>query len=265
MNLALFRHSLRGHVKPGIVFLAVMGLYGGMVTAMFDPKLGESLELMAQSMPQLFAAFGMLNAGSTLTQFLANYLYGFLFIVFPMVFTVTAAARLVARWVDTGAAAFLLAAPVGRVKIAATQALALAAVPVGCVACAFGFCVLAAQAMFPGQLDIAAFLRLNAGLLCLQTAFAGVCFLASCTFRDARMAAGVGAGACTACILVQMLADVGDTFSWLHKCTPLALFDQQALLAGDAGAAAGCAVLLAAGLVLFALGGAVFCRKDICV
>ena len=36
-NLALFRHSLRGHVKLGIVFLAVMSLYGGMITAMFDP------------------------------------------------------------------------------------------------------------------------------------------------------------------------------------------------------------------------------------
>ena len=47
MNLALFRHSLRGHVKLGIVFLAVMSLYGGMITAMFDPKLGESLEKMA--------------------------------------------------------------------------------------------------------------------------------------------------------------------------------------------------------------------------
>lgn len=265
MNLALFRHSLRGHVKLGIVFLAVMSLYGGMITAMFDPKLGESLEMMAESMPQLFEAFGMLDAGKTLTQFLSNYLYGFLYIVFPMVLIVIAATRLVARWVDTGAAAYLLAAPAGRAKIAATQALALAAVPVVCVMYAFAFCALTAQVMFPGQLDVAAFLRLNAGLLCLQMAFAGVCFLASCAFRDARTAAGVGAGACTVCILVQMLADVGDEFSWLQNCTPLALFDQQALLAGEAGAAAGCAVLMAAGLALFVLGGAVFCKKDICV
>ena len=222
MNLALFRHSLRGHVKLGIVFLAVMSLYGGMITAMFDPKLGESLEMMAESMPQLFAAFGMLDAGKTLTQFLSNYLYGFLYIVFPMVLIVIAATRLVARWVDTGAAAYLLAAPAGRAKIAATQALALAAVPVVCVMYAFAFCALTAQVMFPGQLDVAAFLRLNAGLLCLQMAFAGVCFLASCAFRDARTAAGVGAGACTVCILVQMLADVGDEFSWLQNCTPLA-------------------------------------------
>lgn len=139
MNLALFRHSLRGHVKLGIVFLAVMSLYGGMITAMFDPKLGESLEMMAESMPQLFAAFGMLDAGKTLTQFLSNYLYGFLYIVFPMVLIVIAATRLVARWVDTGAAAYLLAAPAGRAKIAATQALALAAVPVVCVMYAFAF------------------------------------------------------------------------------------------------------------------------------
>ena len=157
MNTALFWYDMRGQGKMGAIFLAVMSLHGGMITAMFDPKLGESLDMMAQSMPQLFAAFGMLEAGKTLTQFLANYLYGFLYIVFPMVFTVLASVRLMARWVDSGAAACLLAAPVGRRKIAVTQLAALAVVPTVCTAWAFGFCALAAQLMFPGQLDISAF------------------------------------------------------------------------------------------------------------
>ncbi len=264
MNTALFRYDMRGHGKTGVIFLAVMSLYGGMITAMFDPKLGESLEMMAQSMPQLFAAFGMLEAGKTLTQFLANYLYGFLYIVFPMVFTVLASVRLVARWIDSGAAAYLLAAPVGKRRIAITQMAALAVVPFVCTAWAFGFCVLAAQVMFPGQLDVSAFLRLNVGLLCLQLMFAGVCFLASCVFHDARMAAGVGAGICTTFVLVQMLSEVSDTFNWLRYCTPLSLFDQQALLAGEGGAA-GCAALLAAGVVTATAGCIVFCKKDISV
>ncbi len=72
--------------------------------------------MMAESMPQLFAAFGMLDAGKTLTQFL------FELSVRLFVYCVSHGSysdcrtRLVARWVDTGAAAYLLAAPAGRAK-----------------------------------------------------------------------------------------------------------------------------------------------------
>ena len=111
INKTLFAREVRSSYKLLLIFLAVLTLYGSMIVAMFDPKLGDSLNLMAESMPEIFAAFGMLDVGATLTQFIVNYLYGFLLIAFPLVFIVLLSNRLVARYVDRGSMAYLLATP----------------------------------------------------------------------------------------------------------------------------------------------------------
>ena len=41
---------------------------------MYDPQLGESLHMMAQSIPDLFAAFGTQDPGLTMMDFIINYL-----------------------------------------------------------------------------------------------------------------------------------------------------------------------------------------------
>ena len=49
-------------------------MYSCMIIAMFDPKLGDSLRAMAESMPQLFSAFGMADVGTTLLESIMGYL-----------------------------------------------------------------------------------------------------------------------------------------------------------------------------------------------
>lgn len=122
MSGTLLKRELKINGKLLALFLAVLTLYGGMITSMFDPKLGESLKAMADSMPDLFSAFGMNQSGATLTEFLSNYLYGFLLVVFPMVFLILLANRLLTRYLDRGSIAFLLATPNRRSKLALTQA-----------------------------------------------------------------------------------------------------------------------------------------------
>ena len=94
----------------------------------------------------------ILQAGSSsLGGFLINYLYGFLLLLLPLVFSILAANRLVARWVDTGSMAYLLASPNTRARVARTQALVLIAggtlLTAYCTALAVG----CAAAMFPGE------------------------------------------------------------------------------------------------------------------
>ena len=66
---------------------------------------------MAESMPQIFAAFGMGEVGTTLLEFITGYLYGMLFVIFPAVFIIILSNRLVAKYVDNGSMACLLASP----------------------------------------------------------------------------------------------------------------------------------------------------------
>ena len=63
----------------------------------------------------------MTNAGATMLDFVANYLYGFILIAIPMLCLVLIAVRLVARYVDQGSMAYLLATPNTRGTIVTTQ------------------------------------------------------------------------------------------------------------------------------------------------
>ena len=109
---------------------------------------------MAQSMPALFAAFGMLNVGATLGKFMANYLYGFLLTVMPLIFIAMLANRLVVRYVESGSMAYLLATPNRRGRLVRTQALVLLTGTLVLLLLNLLVCIATAQAMFPGQLDI---------------------------------------------------------------------------------------------------------------
>ena len=75
MILPLFKKEIKANYKIFIIFILIISLYAGIIVAMYDPELGKSLEMMAESMPELFAAFSMTNAGSSLIEFVTNYLF----------------------------------------------------------------------------------------------------------------------------------------------------------------------------------------------
>ena len=66
MILPLFRYELRSCLFPTFIIAAVVILYAGVIISMYDPALGESLALMRDAMPELFAAFGMESYADTL-------------------------------------------------------------------------------------------------------------------------------------------------------------------------------------------------------
>lgn len=59
MSIVLFKREWKSNYKIIFIFIAILTLYESLIVAMYDPKLGESLNMMAETMPQLFAAFGM--------------------------------------------------------------------------------------------------------------------------------------------------------------------------------------------------------------
>lgn len=263
MSAVLFRRGVHANYKLVLIFMGVLTLYGGMIVGMFDPALGDSLTMMAQSMPEVFALFNMTDVGSTLLDFVSNYLYGFLLLAFPLVCIVLMTSRLLSRYVDRGSMAYLLATPVSRARIIFTQAvvqwLGVLCLVVYVTAMVGGI----SEIMFASWLDWKQFLLLNVGLLGLLTLFAGICFCTACLFNDAKYATGIGAGICVAFVLIDMLSNVGDKFYWLMYCTPITLYDRVGIVIGDTLALWKLPILYVAGFALMAIGGAVFCKRDI--
>lgn len=218
---------------------------------------------MVESMPQLMAAFGMTAVTNTLAGFLANYLYGFLVIVFPLVFAVLLCNKLVARHVDRGSMAWLLAAPNSRGKIAATQVVTVVLSMLIMTIYVTALAVAVAGAIYPGELDVPGYLRLNVGLFCLLMAMSGIAFLASCVFNESKNALAIGAGLPVLFLLVQMLSNLGGKAENLKYATLLTLFDTNGLLSGEGSAWVGAAVLAALAAVLFAAGIVVFRKRNL--
>ena len=121
MNRTLFAKELRANLFVSAIIAAVLAMYIGTIVAMYDPKLGKSLDAMMQSMPELFAAFGMSMQATTLLEFMLNYLYGFLLTIFILVLILVMANKLMVRYLDRGAMAYLLATPNSRTRIACTM------------------------------------------------------------------------------------------------------------------------------------------------
>lgn len=263
MNSTLLKKEIKSNYKILIPFLLLITMYCSIIVVMFDPELGKSLNMMKDTMPELFAAFGMSDSGTTLIEFISNYLYGFILIAIPLVGILILANRLVVRYVDRGSMAYLLAAPHSRKQMIATQIVMLVFTTVLMVIFATAIIILVSALSFPNTLDIQALLLLNVGLLGLLLCMGSLCFLASCIFNDARMANGLGGGFIIVSILLQMIGQVGDKFSFLKYCTPLTLFDVSGILAGRQDAYILCGILYITSAVLFFIASKIFCNRDL--
>lgn len=263
MNAALYKNGIKGCWKLWLIFLAVMGMYIAVVISMFDPDVGSAMTELTEAMPELMALFGMREVGSTLVEFMASYLYGMIFVVFPMVYTIMTANKLVARHVDRGSMAYLLAAPVSRLKVAATQLMVLLTGVVLLVAASAGLGAFVAEAMFPGELDYGTYIQLNLGALLMQLLIAGICYLASCIFNDTKGSLTLGAGLPIICYVIQMVANLGGNYENVKYATFFSLYSPTAVLEKSSWISGAMVIMAVAGVVLYIAAIAVFRRKDV--
>ena len=263
INGALFRREMKISVKLLLIFGAIMTLYVTCIIWMYEPETVEMLDSFTKAMPELMAAVGMTPGAADLLGFMISYLYGFILLVFPMVFCILRGNGLVARYIDQGSMVYLAAAPVKRRAIAATQMLVLLS---GILLLTIYTTVLeavTAQMLFPGELNLSELLQLNTGLLLLHFLIGGICFCASCIFSESRYSALFGGGIPALMYLFQMIANVGSSAEGLKYLSIFTLFDPNGLAAGESDAVLKMVALLAGSIILYPIGIVVFCRKDL--
>lgn len=263
MSLPLYKQGIKGSWKLFVILAAVITMYFTIIVTMFDPELGAALDGLAKAMPQLMAMVGMNAAGTSLVSFVSSYLYGFIMLVFPMVYSILTANRLMAKHVDHGSMAYLLAAPVSRVKIAITQSEVLASGIVLLVAFATAVGLVSCQVFFPGELEIGKYLLLNLGVLCLQLFIGGICFLFSSLCNETKYSVAFGAGIPALGFIIQMMANAGPELENAKYATFFTLFNPKGIIHDEVGAYLGIAILAAGALALYALAIAIFNKKDI--
>ena len=262
LSLPLYKKELKGTAKTLLILAAVAALYVSVIVSIYDPEAMALFDQYVEMMPGLMAALGMTANAGTLIGFMSSYLYGFLLLVLPMLFSMLTANKLVARYVDKGGMASLLAAPVRRSKIVTTQAAVLMTGIVSFIVFITVLELITTSVSFPGRLDVGKLLLLNFGLLCLQLFLGGVCFLFSCLFSDGKYAVGAGVGIPLLMFVLKMLSNTGEKAKIIKYVTFFSLFDSNGLISGNGLAIAGIFILLSLSAVLFYSASIIFCKKD---
>ena len=266
MSKTLFIANLRSN-WPILLFIVFMLLiYVSTSVAMYDPDSVETMEKMFELLPEgMLKAFGFDNLGTDLTSYYAHYLYGFIIIVFPMIYIVLAANKLVAKHVDTGSMAYLLTTPNSRIRVAATQAVFLLASIAAMLVIDIGILIAMSASMFPGALDMGRFLVLNLALFLMLASVGGIGFFFSCVFSDVRYSLALGGGIPIAFLVLKMTSEIGEKVDWLKYLSLYTLLDVDKIMTDGTFAAGVCLILTAVSAVFFVAGIGIFNRKSLAI
>lgn len=264
LNVPLIKQDAAENLRlwflvTGLMVLCVAAFTGGYVPA------GGTKQLMSFSvLPQnLRTALGIEQFDGTLAGVLGGGLYGSVFRLLPMLFTVPAADRLLAGRVENGTMAYLLSAPGGRRRTVVTQIYYLAASLFLMFFSVFAAGCICGLVCKRGKLLVGMFFLMNFGAFCLHFCLAGISFLASCISNERRVSLMIGAGIPILLYLIWMLSNMGGIFDYLKYATVFSLFSISVILDGSVLFALTYPVLLLAGAACFWLGSHIFRKRDL--
>lgn len=267
ISFPLFKRNLLSSLKIMIIFFAVMTMYISVIIYMYDPALADMLNDYQKALPEMMNAVGMTGIASNLIEFVHIYLYGFILLVFPMVFTIIEVNKLLTHYIDSGSFASLLATPNSRMKILRTQWLSIMLHLAILIASTTIVGMLTCSLLFPNELDIPKYLILNGVLLLLHACIASIIFLAACIFHEARLFYLFGAGIPVIFYLLQMLGNMGGDLENLKYGSIFTLFPGKEIVAGDFTFASGAitsTIILGVLILLFSsIGFFYFKKKDL--
>ncbi len=262
-NFTLFQREFKSNLNILIIFMAILSMYGIILISMFDPKLGDSLNIMAQSMPEMFKLFGMNNFSTELMDFLINYLYSFLLIVLPLVFIILLVNKLTIKYIDNCSIAYLIATPNSRIKIISTQIItAFIEILILNIYITILYIIIS-ELMFRGELNIIKMIIINFSLFSLWYALLGICFLSSVLFKSTSLSLWVGASVCIISILFQMLSRINDKANIFKYISIISLFNPLEYSNNKNIFIIGTVILFFIGIVTSIITIIIFNKKDI--
>ncbi|KAI7252887.1 hypothetical protein KC345_g11438, partial [Hortaea werneckii] len=210
-------------------------------------------------------AFGLNNGFSSAEGFISGEYYGLILVLILAIVCVQMSTQLIAKLVDRGSMAYLLATPTTRSKVAFTQAMVLitSLFMIIAVTTLSGF---AGKVWFLGsdyEFGMARFTQLNTVAFLLFFAIGGLCFLVSCACNDEKKALGISGAITFGFFTIDILAKISDKLDLLRFFTLFSFYRPGEIVQGTAAWLQVSAWLLLIGLACFAIGIQVFRQRDL--
>ena len=266
MNKTLFLVDLKANWRIILFISLVFMIYVLTSVLMYDPASIEKLEQMFTLFPEgMLKALGFDTLGTDMTGYVAHYLYGFIAIIFPLIYVAIVANKLVAKHVDSGSMAYLLTTPVTRVTVGVTQAVFHVAGLLLIFIFDIGVLIILSAAVFPGMLDVGRFLLLNFVTLMSLTVAGGIGFLFSCLFNDSRNSLSFGAGIPIAFFVFKMVSEIGAKLESFKYLSVFSLIQIDKILEDTLYGLGVGLILLAVSAGLYGLGVVIFNKKSLAI
>ena len=266
MNKTLFKATLKANWVIGLFIILMLLIYMIVSITMFDPDNAETIEGMLKMMPEgMIKAFGFNNLGTDLTGYLANYHYGFIFLLFPMLYSAIVANRLIAKHVDNNSMSYLLTTPNTRIKIATTQAIYLVSSIAVIFIVVIGISIALSESMFSGLLNINKFLALNLVTYLTTIVVSGIGFFFSCFFNETRNSLAFGAGVPLIFIVIRMLTAISEKMAWLKYFSIYSFINIEEILRSNAYVIRSSSILLVIGVALYTTAIIIFNRRSLSI
>ncbi len=263
ISFPLWKRNFISTLKLFFIFLAILIMYSSIIIYMFDPKLADMLNDYQEALPEMMAAVGMTGVCDTLLEFIHTYLYGFIMLLIPVIFTIIITNKLVMHYVDNGSMACLLSTPNTRRKIIITQCTTIILSILCLIFLTATISYFCCEVMFPGELDSRKFVLLNISTFLLQFAIGGIAFFSACFFNESKGFFVVGAGLPLVFYIIQMLANMGGDLAKLKYITIFTLFPGELILSSSAGIITRNLALGGIGISLYLGGIYYFTKKDL--
>lgn len=264
MSWSLFKVNIKTNKFIWIILTCVYCFYFASIILMFDPEKTEALNEVLDMFPEsMIKAMGFDEFGTTLLTFISSYMYGFLIFLFPMVLSIVINHRIIASHVDKGSMAFLLSTPNSRIKIAFTQAVSgLASITLFFIVTT-SFAIVVSEVMFPGLLETGKFIMLNIYALLMYYAIGGIGFFASCIANESKLSLSIGVGVPVTFLVLQMLGNAGEKFSWLKNLSLYTLFNPNKLIEGSSFSYIAMFIFTVIAAILYTGGILTFNKRDL--
>ncbi len=264
INWTLYSKEMKSNLFLAIIFAAIITLYGTMIVAMFDPELSDIFRQFSDSMPGVMNLMGFGVIPDTMTNFIYALLYGFLFIVFPMIFSILVIQRLVYRYIDKGSLAYLLSTPNSRFQIIFTQFFVILSYLLILVVYSFTLITITAVLLYPGTLDIGNFLYGNLSLLLMLLFIASLTFFSSAVIGG-KYTTGITVGLPVLFFVFKLISNLGDDYKIVRYLTPFSLFNVNLISTYDPMSFVFNGILLVSTIVIFGATFYLFERRDLSI
>lgn len=267
MNLALFNAMLKTRGKSLFSFAIGALIYEWLIIWIWPSfkNAGNLEEVMSMFPEEVLKAFGFEKGGfDNLSSFLSTEFYGFLFVVILIIYSIMTAIHLIARFVDQGSMAYLLATPVSRAKVAVTQAtFLLFGLFLICLFTTFGGWAGAQLLIDDPAFDVAPFIQINLLGFLLFSVIGGYSFLISCLFNDEKRALGAAAGLTLLFYAMDMIGKLSEDLGWVRDLSIFSLFRPTEIAMGTYDVLPTALGLGLATLVLLAAAVQIFRKRDL--